>query len=266
MEAIRRRAEAKANTPSSTSNSNGSPAELPRHDRGCEECNYEGGKLVERLREGSNPPVKDWVWKECSCRRDHISRIMSSSHITEEFQRKSFDNFDCDGRPGIVTNAYECAKGYAEDFPDIRNTPQNSLALLGRSGCGKTHLTIAASNQLLSRGVAVVYFPWVEGFNELKNDLSQLDQRIRRLQQAEVLFIDDMFKGRAEPTAFQLEQLFAIVNDRYLNKRPMIVSSEQTIAQMCEYDEAIASRINEMCRDYKVTLTGGLELNYRLLT
>ncbi len=111
-----------------------------------------------------------------------------------------------------------------------------------------------------------MYFPWVEGFNELKNDLSQLDQKIRRLQQAEVLFIDDMFKGRSEPTAFQIEQLFAIVNDRYLNKRPMIVSSERTIAQMCEYDEAIASRINEMCRDYKVTLTGGLELNYRLLT
>lgn len=250
---------------SSTSKSNGSHVEPPRTDRGCKKCNYEGGELVDRLREGSDPKVFDQVWKECECRKDHINRIMSSSRITDEFRKKSFANFDCNGRPGIVSNAYECAKGYTEDFPDIRDTPQNGLALLGRSGCGKTHLTMAAANELIAKGVAVVYFPWVEGFNELKNDLSQLDVNVRRLQQAKVLFIDDMFKGREKPTAFQLEQLFAIINDRYLNKRPVIISSERTIAEMCEFDEAVASRINEMCRDYKVTLTGGLELNYRLL-
>ncbi|MFD2118157.1 hypothetical protein ACFSTH_11715 [Paenibacillus yanchengensis] len=29
---------------------------------------------------------------------------------------------------------------------------------------------MAVSNNLLDRGVEVVYFPWVEGFNSLKDD------------------------------------------------------------------------------------------------
>ncbi len=138
------------------------------------------------------------------------------------------------------------------------------MALLGRPGCGKTHLLMAVSNNLIQKGVEVVYFPWVEGFNELKSDFDRVEERINRLQRAEVLYIDDMFKGRKEPTDFQKEQLFAIINFRYLENKPILVSSEKSIAEMCEFDEAIGSRINEMCRDYKVTIAGGIELNYRL--
>ncbi|MNT65772.1 hypothetical protein D3C72_2037790 [compost metagenome] len=143
------------------------------------------------------------------------------------------------------------------------------MALLGRPGSGKTHLLMAISNHLIANGVGVIYFPWVEGFNELRGNLDTLDTRIKALQQAEVLFLDDLFKGQElvagkEPTKFQLEQLFAIINYRYLENKPILVSSEKTIAQFCGFDEAIGSRINEMCRDYKVILNGGIELNYRL--
>ncbi|MFD2746968.1 hypothetical protein ACFSTH_11710 [Paenibacillus yanchengensis] len=73
-----------------------------------------------------------------------------------------------------------------------------------------------------------------------------------------------MFKGRKEPTTFQLEQLFGLVNHRYLNNKPLLISSEKSISQICEFDEAIGSRINEMCRNYRVILSGSQELNYRL--
>ena len=84
------------------------------------------------------------------------------------------------------------------------------------------------------------------------------------MQKAEVLFIDDMWKGRKEPTPFQIEQMFAVINDRYMEKRPVLISSEKDIDQMCDFDEAIGSRINEMCKDFRVLLKGGRELNYRL--
>lgn len=201
----------------------------------------------------------------CECQRErNAERLMRSSKITEEFQKKTFGNFDLEGRPLIVTEAREAAWNYVLDYESIKGTRCNSMALLGRPGCGKTHLLMAVSNNLLKKGVGVIYFPWVEGFNEIKDNFDLMDERIRQLQRAELLYIDDMFKGRREPTDFQLEQLFAIINFRYLENKPVLISSEKSIAQICEYDEGIGSRINEMCRDYKVTLTGGIELNYRL--
>ncbi|OMD66034.1 hypothetical protein BSK62_13280 [Paenibacillus odorifer] len=203
--------------------------------------------------------------RECECKKlRRTEKLMKSSKITEEFQGKTFRNFNVTGRPEKVKEAREAAFNYTMNFEDIRNHRANSICLLGRPGCGKTHLLMATSNNLLAKGVGVVYFPWVEGFNEIKNDFDKLEERIKRLQMAEVLYIDDMFKGRSVPTDFQIEQAFAIINYRYLEKKPILISSERSIMQLCEIDEGIGSRINEMCEEYRVVLTGGIELNYRL--
>ncbi|MCY9500177.1 ATP-binding protein [Paenibacillus larvae] len=156
------------------------------------------------------------------------------------------------------------ANEYVRDFDKLRSQRSNSIALLGRPGAGKTHLLMAVANTLLARGIGVVYFPYVEGFNELRKDLDQLDERVRRLQQAEVLFIDDLFKGRSEPTEWQKEQLFAIINYRNLQKLPMLISSERNFAQMVDIDEAIGSRLRDMARGMTVTIIGNKDLNYRM--
>lgn len=190
--------------------------------------------------------------------------MFKSSRITFEFQTKTFDNFDIGGRPTAVQGAYHCARAYMESFEQVKKDRQNSIALLGRPGCGKTHLLMAVSNELIRGGVQVLYFPWVEGFNEIKDDLSLCEERVNRMQKVDVLYIDDMWKGRKEPTPFQIEQMFAVINYRYMEKLPVLISSERDIDQMCDIDEGIGSRINEMCKDFRVILRGGKELNYRL--
>lgn len=164
----------------------------------------------------------------------------------------------------MVQGAYHCARTYLERFDRIREERHNGIALLGRPGSGKTHLLMAVANGLMLRGVSVLYFPWVEGFNEIKDDLSLCEERINRMQKVEVLFIDDMWKGRTKPTDFQIEQMFAVINYRYMEKKPVLISSEKDIDQMCDIDEALGSRINEMCKDFRVILKGGRELNYRM--
>ncbi len=211
--------------------------------------------------------IETWIDCECVARR-RVARLMETSNITSEFRQKGFKNFTTDGRPPIVAEAKRVAIQYAKDyiskFPALEGK-RRSVALLGRPGCGKTHLLMAVANNLIDSGVQVTYFPWVEGFNELKDDFDRLESRVTALKRTEVLFIDDLFKGRDKPTSWQIEQLFGIVNARYLEGRPMLISSERSIIEMCGYDEAIGSRINEMCRGYKVTLEGGPELNYRLI-
>lgn len=135
-----------------------------------------------------------------------------------------------------MVDAYYTALKYVSNFDKIRNDRKNSLALLGKPGAGKTYLLTAIANRLLKKGVSVLYFPWAEGFNEIKNDLSSLETRIHHMSTVSVLFIDDLFKGRKEPTPFKLEQLFAIINYRYLNHLPILVSSEKDIDQICDYE------------------------------
>ena len=57
--------------------------------------------------------------------------------------------------------------------------------------------------------------------------------------------------------------MFEIINHRYLNKLPIIVSTEYLVEQMLSYDEAIGSRIYEMSKDFIVEIKGK-ENNYRL--
>jgi DNA replication protein DnaC len=108
--------------------------------------------------------------------------------------------------------------------------------------------------------VGVIYYPWVEGLNDLKDDFSQLNEKVKQLKEIEVLFIDDLFKGRKTATDWQLEQLFEVVNYRYLNHLPILISSERDIDEICGEDEGIGARIYQMSKDLK----GEEGLNYRL--
>lgn len=223
----------------------------------CLICKDEEGFLI-RSEEGKE------VWRTCECKSARRSeRLFNSSSITDKFQQKSFSSFNLKVDAHII-DAYHCAKKYATEFRSVVNSKSNSIALLGQVGSGKTHLLMSAANHLLRNGVQVVYFPWAEGFNELKNNLSILDERIQELQKAEVLYIDDVFKGRARPTEFQLEQLFVIVNYRYLEGLPIMFSSEKTLIEICEYDEGIGSRLAEMCEDFTVVIKKDMSFNYRL--
>ncbi|MDQ0062355.1 DNA replication protein DnaC [Paenibacillus harenae] len=189
---------------------------------------------------------------------------MKQSKITEEFKSKLFKNFMQEGMSDQVYNAWKSAGTYAKKFAEIRSNRQNGMALLGIPGSGKTHLCMAVCNHLIRNGEGLIYFPWVEGFNELKANLNELEERVGLLQRIPILYIDDMWKGRKEPTDFQIEQTFAIINYRYMNNLPIIISSEFDIDAMCAFDMAIGSRIYEMCRDFCVVIEGGRELNYRL--
>lgn len=232
----------------------------------CPICEDEQGSFQMLPFKDSPDLVEQWV--NCSCvLQKRASRMITASRISPEFRKKTFDNFTTVKRPQCILEAYATAKEYVELFPNIRHTEQNSLALLGKPGSGKTHLLMAVSNQLIDSGVGVLYFPWVEGWNDIRSDMDQLDGKVRMLQEAEVLFVDDLFKGRKRPTDFELVQFFSVVNYRYLNNRPMLISSERDFDELIDPqigDEALGSRLYERCKAFAVTLGGEESLNYRM--
>ena len=231
----------------------------------CQQCKDELGYLV-RDDQGNEK------WRICDCvegRRQ--KRLFKSSNISGEFQRVTFDNFVLDGRPECVRSAYYAVQHYLANFESLRGTKNNSIALLGVPGSGKTHLLIAAANTLLAQGIGVLYFPWVEGSNELRDAVAKkadVQAKIDAMKNVDVLFIDDLFKGRKEVKDFQLEWLFEVVNYRYLNHLQMMVSSERYFDQIFSIDEGIGRRIFERSRAHKVDMQLGQDekgvLNYSI--
>ncbi|PPA70503.1 DnaA ATPase domain-containing protein [Jeotgalibacillus proteolyticus] len=228
-------------------------------------------------------PDKAWEWrttysKRCTCiENSRLERILKASEITEEFKKLGFGNFRTEGKNPIIHEAKEAAHEYYTEFDHIRGNRQNSIALLGQPGSGKTHLLMAVSNNLMQKKkLPVLYFPYVEGFNDLKDDFTAIEKKLKRMKEVEVLFIDDLFKPVSKvvngvrikvprATEWQIEQMYAVLNYRYLNHKPILVSSELTVDELADVDEALGTRIYQMCKDFTVLIQGDRkELNHRL--
>ena len=76
-----------------------------------------------------------------------------------------------------------------------------------------------------------------------------------------VLFVDDLFKGKI--TDSDINIMFELINHRYFNNLPVIISSECGVGRLLDIDEALGSRLVEMSRGRVVELRGR-ELNYRM--
>ena len=85
---------------------------------------------------------------------------------------------------------------------------------------------------------------------------------ISNYQICEVILIDDLFKGKINESDINI--MFEIINYRYLNFLPIIVSSEFSIDRLLAFDEGVGSRIYEMCKDYVVEIEKDMNNNYRL--
>jgi DNA replication protein DnaC len=144
------------------------------------------------------------------------------------------------------------------------------LFMGGASGSGKTHLCSAVAIELLRRGIEVKYMLWKSESRKIKNDNFDGGNLIEYYKNVEVLYIDDLFKcGRARgeeyqsPTGGDINIAFEIINSRVAQKKRTIISSESTILELFEIDEATAGRIKQMCGEYCLNISKGEGKNYR---
>ncbi|HWQ29472.1 MAG TPA: ATP-binding protein [Negativicutes bacterium] len=189
-------------------------------------------------------------------------KILESSGVSEAFQKKIFENFNCRRDP-ILVKAKKSAVDYAENFDGIRTTKHNSIAFVGQVGAGKTHLAAAISNYLMQSGVGVLYANYRDIITYLKQNLmdeENYQREINKYKRAAVLFIDDLFKGKREKDD---NIIYEIVNHRYFAGLPMIITTEFDFDKWIDFDEAIGSRLTEICEGRVVNLEGAD--NYRLV-
>lgn len=145
--------------------------------------------------------------------------------------------------------------------------------LMGQAGGGKTHIVLAIGKALLERRMKALYMPYLEAIRELKAnamDDEYYNKLINRFKMAEVLIIDDLFKDKvkkgrltAELSETDMRHIYPILNYRYSNKLPTLISTECTPQMLIELDEALAGRILERCgKAYGIEFNN--QCNYRL--
>lgn len=213
---------------------------------------------------------RDTAAKQCTCMdQKRLERIFKTSQITPALKAKTFSGFQS-SLNGSIRSMYDCAKAYAQAFPDLGDT--NWLVLLGEPGSGKTHLAMAVANELVAAGTPALYFQHVEGTNEIRETILAKDSsrgeertsdKVRQVKDAPVLVWDDLFKPPKAPTDWILELTFEILNYRYLNLLPTIITSEHTPEALLGIDRAIGSRILERARG-RLMVVEGAEFNFRL--
>jgi DNA replication protein DnaC len=201
--------------------------------------------------------------KFCSCKDVDKSKILwRASGIETERNRLTFGNYKAYN--STTENIKGSAIDYFRNFNNIRANRRNSIAFLGQVGSGKTHLSVAIGLNLLAKGIPVVYMSYRDEILKLKQNI--LDEEyyansLRRYKASEVLIVDDLFKGKISEADINI--IFEIINYRYMNNLPIIISSEFTAERLLYFDEGVGSRIIEMCKDYTIEIQGK-ENNFRI--
>jgi DNA replication protein DnaC len=196
------------------------------------------------------------VARECECRAQRLKRGRTkgvASVIPPRYRGVSFDRPPVsDMARDLETKAAVTEVRRFVDELDERLDTGRGLWLFGDTGTGKTTLAMLVSKAALAAGRSVAIY-----------SLPKLLARIRRtydsepggdsylafferLTSVDLLHIDDL--GAEKRSDWVLEQLYALINERYEAQRSVLVTTNLPHEALEEQIGArTVSRLNEMC-------------------
>lgn len=240
---------------------NRSEGGLDREDGySCKVCNNKGMLL--------KPVCVNGYWSltatECKCMEVRRSiRRMQESGLKNIIKDYTFKAFRC--TEDWQRKIKEAAVNYSRN-------PEGWFFIGGQSGSGKTHICTAICREFLLSGKQVRYMLWRDDITRIKGLLADPEQYRKVMEDfknAEVLYIDDLFKsgkvdGQAQkPTAADVNAAFEILNYRYNSNLLTVISSECTVNDLLDIDEAVGGRIFERAKN-AFSLKPDRKRNYRL--
>jgi DNA replication protein DnaC len=194
----------------------------------------------------------------CDCRERRIrqARIRGvRSVLPAKYQGVSFDRPPISemARDPAARQVVEHVRGYVADLGD-RLAAGHGLWLTGDIGTGKTTLAMLVSKSAIEAGhhVAIYSLPRLlarirRTYDADASELSYLDF-FRRLTSVDLLHIDDL--GAEKSSDWVLEQLYAIVDERYVEGRAMVVTTNLDLPQLeAQIGQRTVSRLAEICGD-----------------
>lgn len=184
----------------------------------------------------------------CVCRKDEVARqaryrLYAASQLNE-LKELTFENFEARGRVGLgarQADSLEQAYNHAAQFA---RGMQGWLLLQGGYGSGKTHLAAAIANFAVEVGLPTIFITVPDLLDTLRFSFSSADEtfedRFEEIRQVPLLILDDF--GTQNATSWAQEKLFQIINYRYVNKLPLVVTTNLSLDQV---EGRIRSRLSD---------------------
>ena len=175
--------------------------------------------------------------KEDQDAMEKVMRLRKASLMDAKFKGATFDNFS-------VTKSNErnlkLCKRYATAFDAMLEKSQG-LILWGNVGTGKSFAAACIANYLLDRGVPVIMTSLVKLLELIQGGEEKETDILARLNSAKLVNLDDL--GAERNTGYALEKIYNIVDSRYRRQKPMIFTTNLTVAEMQEETDIRYSRI-----------------------
>lgn len=191
----------------------------------------------------------------CQCQKDllkqvEIDRIKKIAPI----DKCSFDTFDVKYYSDIknangisprelAESVLKGCKKYASNF----SMRSKNLLLIGGTGLGKTHLSLALARAAIDKGYGVIYGSAQNIFSDMENikfnkAFSSVRYEEKAVLDCDLLIIDDL--GSEFISSYTTSSLYNIINSRMLVQKPTIVSTNLNGADLERtYDQRITSRL-----------------------
>ncbi len=201
------------------------------------------------------------VARSCQCRERRITNARTrgiDSLIPAKYRGVSFDRPPVSTMdPTIVGVVRKYVDGLDEHLRDGRG-----LWLMGDVGTGKTTLAMLVSRHALEAGRTVAIYSLPRLLSRIRRtyDAEAGEQSylefFERLTSVDLLHLDDL--GAEKRTDWVLEQLYAIVNERYETNRSILVTSNLDQSRLEEQIGArTVSRLVEVCgEEFMVPMYG----------
>ena len=197
---------------------------------------------------------------ECDCLQPRLARARASgvnSILPKRYRGVSFD------RPPVTDinpDAVQVVRDWIGQF-DANIEQGSGIWLMGNTGTGKTTLAMLVSKEALKRNYTVAIYSMPSLLTRIRATYGaeageeSYSELFERLCDVDLLHIDDL--GAEKQTEWVLEQLYALVNERYERQKSIVVT---TNLSQDELEEQIGprtvSRLIQMCGENQIPLFG----------
>ncbi len=205
----------------------------------------------------------------CSCHRELLKELERDViRKIAPIDDCTFDNFKVDyypeeGENGIsprnkAEKILDACRGYAQGF----SHKSKNLLLMGGTGLGKTHLSLAIANVAINKGFSVIYGTAQNILSDLQSEnfgrVESIYYNEHDVLNADLLILDDL--GTEFKNQYSVASLYNIINTRILRGAPTIISTNFTLDDLeRDYNQRITSRL---LGEYSTLVLEGNDIRY----
>ena len=208
----------------------------------CEICGG-AGYLIIRDEEHDEKTIRICQCEIDAQARRRSERLLRDSGISKaQLERWQFGTFDVRAAVG-TQQARKRLEEIVADLREFARHPSGWRILQGTYGVGKTHLAyaVAAHRARIGKPVYISNVPDLLDALRRGFDDDSYDERLTTLKTVDLLVLDDL--GTENATPFAVEKLYQVIDARYRETLPMIVTTNRLLQEDRTVPGRIVSRL-----------------------